>query len=127
MKSTGMHCIYGCLHVQGSQAAPIAVPKDCCSWHVSLLSNSWNVIQKAGNVSAGPLTDCMSWQPSALILACNDAVAVDIIRGKRVIGHDRASAEAAIGVLCQQMPTLPLWALQGACQQRGQDQYHHGK
>jgi len=86
-----------------------------------------NFIQKAGNVAAGSPADCMSWQPSALIPACNDVVAVSIATGKWVIGHDGASAEAAVGVLCQQMPTLPLWALQGACQQRGQDQYHHGK
>lgn len=86
-----------------------------------------NVIQKAGNMSVGPLADCTSWRPPALILACNDAVAVNTTTSACVIGHDRASAEAAIGVLCQQMPTLSLWALQGACQQREQDQYHHGE
>ena len=64
---------------------------------------------------------------SCLIHACHDAVAIGITTGECGIGHDRASAEAAIGVLCQQMPALPFWALQGACQQREQDQYHHSE
>jgi len=44
MTSKGLHCIYGCLNVQGSQAAPTApllpLSRDCCSRHVAvLLSN----------------------------------------------------------------------------------------
>jgi len=39
MTSKRKHYIYGCLHVQESQAAPIASSKDCCSRHVSVLFN----------------------------------------------------------------------------------------
>ena len=60
MMSKGMHCIYGCLHVQGRQAALIASSKEYNSRHVTMLLNSWSVIQKAGNMSIGPLADCTS-------------------------------------------------------------------